>query len=165
MSPDAPPVPGPLTGEQEHTWRNFVHATRLVEDYLDRCLQRQAGVPHLYYGLLFLLSEAPRRRMRMTELARRAKITRPRLSHAVARLEKLGWARREACPGDRRGQEAVLTDSGREMVARATPGHAAAVRTAVFDSLTPEQAGQLNSICRAIEAGLDREGADLPWLR
>ncbi|MEU8548237.1 MarR family transcriptional regulator [Streptomyces roseoverticillatus] len=165
MGSDAPALPCPLTDEQQHTWRNFVYATRLVEDHLDRCFQRQAGVPHLYYGLLVLLSEAPHRRMRMSELARRAKITRPRLSHAVSRLEKSGWARREACPGDRRGQEAVLTDRGREMVARAAPGHVAAVRRAIFDSLTPEQAGQLNRICRAIEEGLDREGADVPWLR
>ncbi|MCF3106305.1 hypothetical protein IPZ58_32750 [Streptomyces roseoverticillatus] len=51
------------------------------------------------------------------------------------------------------------------MVARAAPGHVAAVRRAVFDSLTAEQAGQMSSICRAVEEGLDREGADVPWLR
>lgn len=154
-----------LTDEEQRVWRAYLQATRLVEDHLDRRLQREAGMPHLYYGLLVQLSEAPRRGIRMTDLARQAKITRPRLSHAVTRLEKLGWVRRESCYGDKRGQNAVLTDEGREVLEKAAPGHVAAVRAAVFDNLTPEQIQQLGRICRAMEEGLDREGADLPWLR
>ncbi|MEU3752605.1 MarR family transcriptional regulator [Streptomyces olivoreticuli] len=154
-----------LTDEEQRVWRTYLQATRLVEDHLDRQLQREAGMPHLYYGLLGELSEAPRRGIRMTDLARKAKITRPRLSHAITRLEKLGWVRRESCYGDRRGQNAVLTEDGREVLKKSALGHVTAVRAAVFDSLTPEQIGQLGRICRAIEEGLDREGADLPWLR
>ncbi len=87
-----------LTDEEHHVWRAYLHATTLLEDHLDRQLQRDAGMPHVYYGLLVHLSQAPRRRMQMTELAKDAKITRSRLSHAVARLEKNGWVRRENCP-------------------------------------------------------------------
>ncbi len=71
--------------------------------------------------LLVWLSESPDRRMRMTELAERSKITRSRLSHAVARLEKDGWVAREDCPTDRRGQVAVLTDQGRAALLRRRP--------------------------------------------
>ncbi|MGW1075779.1 MarR family winged helix-turn-helix transcriptional regulator [Streptomyces sp. NPDC002537] len=142
-----------------------MHATTLLEDHLDRQLQRDAGMPHVYYGLLVKLSDAPRRRMRMTELAQSAKITRSRLSHAVARLEKNGWVRREECPSDKRGQLAILTDEGFAMLKKTAPGHVATVRGAVFDRLTPEQVTQLGEICRTIATGLQPARGDLPWLR
>ncbi|MFE6665767.1 MarR family winged helix-turn-helix transcriptional regulator [Streptomyces sp. NPDC057697] len=156
-----------LSDEEQGVWRAYLHATTLLEDHLDRQLQRDAGMPHIYYGLLVQLSQAPRRRMRMTELAKDAKITRSRLSHAVARLEKSGWVRREDCPSDKRGQNAVLTDDGFEMLRRSAPGHVDAVRQAMFDRLTPEQVRSLGEIMQVVATGLQPEGtdADLPWLR
>lgn len=156
-----------LTDEEQRVWRAYLHATTLLEDHLDRQLQRDAGMPHIYYGLLVQLSQAPRRQMRMTELARNAKITRSRLSHAIARLEKNGWVRREDCTSDKRGQNAVLTEDGHAMLRRSAPGHVDAVRQAMFDRLTPEQVRSLGEIMRVLATGLEPEGtdADLPWLR
>ncbi|MFI1186993.1 MarR family winged helix-turn-helix transcriptional regulator [Streptomyces californicus] len=167
MTPASTGAPRWLTDEEQHTWRAYLHATTLLEDHLDRQLQRDAGMPHTYYGLLVQLSQAPRRRMRMTELARNAKITRSRLSHAIARLEKNGWVRREDCPSDKRGQNAVLTDDGHAMLGRSAPGHVEAVRQALFDRLTPEQVKSLGEIMKVLATGLEPEGADadLPWLR
>ncbi|MEV5198457.1 MarR family transcriptional regulator [Streptomyces sp. NPDC053720] len=156
-----------LSDEEQSVWRAYLHATTLMEDHLDRQLQRDAGMPHIYYGLLVQLSQAPRHQKRMTELAKDAKITRSRLSHAVARLEKSGWVRRENCPSDKRGQNAVLTDDGFQMLRRSAPGHVDAVRQAMFDRLTPEQVRSLGEIMQVVAAGLQPEGtdADLPWLR
>ncbi|MGW0081158.1 MarR family winged helix-turn-helix transcriptional regulator [Streptomyces sp. NPDC003393] len=164
------PVPAAarwLTADEQHVWRAYLHATTLLEDHLDRQLQRDAGMPHIYYGLLVKLAEAPRRRLRMTELAMDAKITRSRLSHAVARLEKNGWVRREDCSSDKRGQFAVLTDEGRDVLRRTAPGHVDAVRQALFDRLTPEQQKSLGEIMQIVAEGLqpNEAGADLPWLR
>lgn len=156
-----------LTDEEQRTWLAYVHAKTLLEDHLDRQLQRDAGMPHLYYHLLVVLSAEPQRRLRMTELAMRTKITRSRLSHAVARLEKNGWVRREDCPADKRGQFAVLTDGGFDMLSKSAPGHVAAVRQALFDRLSPEQHKSLGEIMEIIAEGLQpsEAGADLPWLR
>ncbi|MFE9726853.1 MarR family winged helix-turn-helix transcriptional regulator [Streptomyces sp. NPDC005794] len=156
-----------LTDEEQSVWRAYLHATTLMEDHLDRQLQRDAGMPHIYYGLLVNLSQAPRRQKRMTELAKDAKITRSRLSHAVSRLEKNGWIRREECPSDKRGQNAVLTDEGYAMLSRSAPGHVEAVRQAMFDRLSPQQVQSLGEIMQVIANGLQPEGtdADLPWLR
>ncbi|MEV4433948.1 MarR family transcriptional regulator [Streptomyces sp. NPDC049555] len=164
-APEAAAEPRWLTDAEQETWRAYQHASTLLEDYLDRQLQRDAGMPHVYYGLLVQLSEAPRRRMRMTELAQHAKITRSRLSHAVARLEKNGWVRREECPSDKRGQLAVLTDEGFAMLSASAPGHVDAVRAAIFDRLTPDQAAHFGEICRIIATGLEPAGGDVPWLR
>ncbi|MFI5676785.1 MarR family winged helix-turn-helix transcriptional regulator [Streptomyces cellulosae] len=156
-----------LTEEEQRVWRFYMHATTLLEDHLDRQLQRDAGMPHIYYGLLVKLAESPQLRLRMTELAMHAKITRSRLSHAIARLEKNGWVRREDCPSDKRGQFAVLTDEGRQVLRKTAPGHVAAVRNAMFDRLTPEQQKSLGEIMQIVAEGLqpNEAGADLPWLR
>ncbi|MGW0731488.1 MarR family winged helix-turn-helix transcriptional regulator [Streptomyces sp. NPDC002851] len=156
-----------LNDEEQRIWRAYMHATTLLEDHLDRQLQRDAKMPHIYYGLLVQLSQAPLRSMRMTDLARHAKITRSRLSHAIARLEKSGWVRREDCPSDKRGQNAVLTDEGYAVLKESAPGHVAAVRQALFDRLTPEQQRSLGEIMQIVAEGLQPKeaGADLPWLR
>ncbi|MFF3466094.1 MarR family winged helix-turn-helix transcriptional regulator [Streptomyces sp. NPDC002619] len=156
-----------LSDEEQRVWRAYLHATTLLEDHLDRQLQRDAGMPHIYYGLLVQLAEAPRCRLRMTELAMDAKITRSRLSHAIARLETNGWVRREDCPSDKRGQFAVLTDQGAEVLRRTAPGHVTAVRQALFERLSPEQQKTLGEIMEIVTEGLqpNEAGADLPWLR
>ncbi|WP_369170028.1 MarR family winged helix-turn-helix transcriptional regulator [Streptomyces sp. R28] len=174
-STSAPPSPAAasaaeprwLTDDEQRVWRSYIDAATLLEDHLDRQLQRDAGMPHVYYGLLVKLAESPNRRLRMTELAMYAKITRSRLSHAIARLERNGWVRREDCPDDKRGQFAVLTDAGLEVLRETAPGHVEAVRQAVFDRLTTEQQKALGEIMRIVAEGLQpsEAGADLPWLR
>ncbi|MCQ4080593.1 MarR family transcriptional regulator [Streptomyces sp. RB6PN25] len=157
-----------LDAEQQQTWRAYMAASQLLSDHIDRQLQRDAGMPHVYYMLLVWLSESPNRRMRMTDLAERSKITRSRLSHAISRLEKDGWLRREECPTDRRGQVAVLTDEGFAALEKAAPGHVEAVRSAVFDRLDDDQVRALGEIMRTVAEGLAPRtgaGADVPWLR
>ncbi|WP_328450798.1 MarR family transcriptional regulator [Streptomyces sp. NBC_00386] len=159
-----------LTAAEQHAWRSYLSASSLLEDAIDRRLQAEAGMPHLYYSILAKLSEAPERRLRMTDLAEAQKITRSRLTYAVTRLEKDGTVRREGCPTDKRGHMAILTDEGMALLERVAPGHVETVRTAIFDHLTPEQVRQLDEICgtitRAIQGGNSgAPGEDLPWRR
>ncbi|MEV4196986.1 MarR family winged helix-turn-helix transcriptional regulator [Micromonospora globbae] len=135
-----------LDPDEQRTWRAFLAATRGLMETLDRELQRDAGMPHAYFEILVRLSEAPERRLRMSELADATGSSRSRLSHAVARLEDAGWVRREDCPTDRRGQIAHLTDAGFATLAAAAPGHVEGVRRHLFDALTPAQVTQLRRI-------------------
>ncbi|MEV4812222.1 MarR family winged helix-turn-helix transcriptional regulator [Micromonospora avicenniae] len=143
-----------LNQDEQRTWRAFLAASRGVMDALDRELQRDAGMPHAYYEILVRLSEAPERRMRMSELAELTGSSRSRLSHAVARLEAAGWVRREDCPTDRRGQVAHLTEAGFETLAAAAPGHVEGVRRHLFDALSPAQVDQLRRISETLAAHL-----------
>ena len=141
-----------LDEEQQRAWRAFLDAVQVLQRGLEVQLQDEADMPHGYYELLVRLSEAPDRRLRMSALADAAVSSRSRLSHAVAQLEQRGWVRREACPEDRRGQLAVLTDEGFAALAAAAPGHVEAVRRLLVDRLTPEQLRQLRAISEAITA-------------
>ncbi|MGN9809898.1 MarR family winged helix-turn-helix transcriptional regulator [Micromonospora sp. BQ11] len=139
-----------LDPDEQHTWRAFLTASRGLMETLDRELQRDAGMPHAYYEILVRLSEAPDRRLRMSDLADASGSSRSRLSHAVARLETAGWVRREDCPTDRRGQVALLTDEGFATLAAAAPGHVEGVRRHLFDALSPAQVDQLRRISEAL---------------
>ncbi|MBB5803961.1 DNA-binding MarR family transcriptional regulator [Saccharothrix ecbatanensis] len=146
-----------LNAEEQQVWRAFMTAVTKFTDHLDRQLQRDSGMPMAYYEILVALSEAPGRALRMSELASVCHSSRSRLSHAVARLEKEGWVERRACPSDRRGSIAALTDTGFEVLEQAATGHVTAVREHLFDVLTPEQLQSLAEISRAVDAGLTVE--------
>ncbi|WP_207919376.1 MarR family winged helix-turn-helix transcriptional regulator [Micromonospora sp. KC207] len=139
-----------LNPDEQRTWRAYLAASRALMEKLDRELQRDAGMPHAYYEILVRLSEAPDRRLRMSDLADATGSSRSRLSHAAARLEASGWIRREDCPTDRRGQVAVLTDAGFAALAAAAPGHVEGVRRHLFDALSPAQVDQLRRISEAM---------------
>jgi DNA-binding MarR family transcriptional regulator len=145
--------PARLTEDEQRAWRAYVFATQLVDERLDRQLQRDAKMPHAYYGILVALSESPRRTVRMTDLARSLRYSQSRLTHAVASMERTGWVVRTPCPNDRRSQLVKLTPAGMRTLRRAAPGHVAEVRAALFDRLTPGQVAQLGQICAAILAG------------
>jgi DNA-binding MarR family transcriptional regulator len=157
-----------LDDEQQRTWRAWLTVSELVPRALDAQLQRDAGLSHAAYVVLAMLSESPTRSRRMSDLARRANQSQSRLSHTVARLEERGWVRRERAADDGRGNLAVLTDAGWDVVVAVAPGHVDAVRESVFGPLTREQTRVLREALEAIAAKLDpdrsirvRDGAEL----
>ncbi len=141
-----------LSDEQQAAWRPFVALLLRVPAMLDAQLQRDAGLNHFDYLVLSGLSEAPGRTLRMSELAARASSSLSRLSHVVSRLETKGWVRREPCPGDGRFINAVLTDAGWQKVLDIAPGHVAAVRELLVDTLTDEQFQALGEISAQVLA-------------
>ena len=143
-----------LSEEEQQIWRSFLTAIRLLTDELDRELQHDADMPHTYYEILVALSEAPGRTLRMNNLAEVCYSSRSRLSHAVSRLEEAGWVRRMACPTDKRGALAVMTDEGFAALEAAAPGHVETVRQSLFDVLTPDQVRQLGEISAAVREHL-----------
>jgi DNA-binding MarR family transcriptional regulator len=161
-----------LDEQQQRTWRAWLTVSELLPRVLDGQLQRDAGITHAAYVVLAMLSEAPGRSRRMSDLARRANQSQSRLSHTVSRLEERGWVRRERSADDRRGNLAVLTDAGWDVVRSVAPGHVDAVRTAVFDPLTPQQTQSLGEALETILERLDPDhslrvehGQDVPGER
>jgi DNA-binding MarR family transcriptional regulator len=144
-----------LDDQQQRTWRAWLTVSELVPRALDAQLQRDAGISHAAYVVLAMLSESPTRGRRMSDLARRSNQSQSRLSHTVARLEERGWVRRERSADDGRGNLAVLTEAGWDVVRAVAPGHVDAVRESVFASLTQEQTEALGEALQAIVERLD----------
>lgn len=143
-----------LSDEEQRVWRDFLTAVGMLTAHLERQLQQEGGMPHTYYEVLVALSEAPERTLRMSELAEVCHSSRSRLSHAIARLSASGWVRRDVCSTDKRGSFASLTDAGLTALQEAAPGHVEAVRSCLFDVLSPDQVSSLGEISAAIRANL-----------
>jgi DNA-binding MarR family transcriptional regulator len=144
-----------LDDEEQRTWRGFLWSFQQLQEALERQLQRDSSMPHAYYLILAMLSEAPDRSMTMSELAEITRFSPSRLSHAVARIEETGWVRRVRHPTDRRTTIAELTDEGLAVLRRAAPGHVEEVRRQLFDRLSPEQLRHLKEIVDTLTADVD----------
>ena len=139
-----------LEPDEQRAWRTVIVALNHVTERIERQLVRDAGMPHAYYMILVRLSEAEGNALPMSVLARALQASASRTSHAVTRLEQLGWVRRVPSPRDGRSLLAELTDEGRRTLESAAPGHAEEVLRTVFDPLTAEQTSQLEAIARDI---------------
>lgn len=146
-----------LTDQEQAAWRGYLALLRLVSTSIDRQLQDEAGLPHGYYQILAMLSEADGRTLRMSQLAEVTMTSQSRISHAVKALEDRGWVKRTPSTEDRRGHTASLTDTGLATLAGLAPGHVAAVRRLIFDRLSPAQVAALQDITDAITKPHDTE--------
>jgi DNA-binding MarR family transcriptional regulator len=159
----SPRTAEPLSGEDLDTWAALATVLEWLPAALDTQLQRDAGLTHFEYGVLYALAAAPDGTLRMSVLAGYANSSLSRLSRAASRLEARGWVRRETDPTDGRFTLAVLTEQGLRKVDAATPGHVQLVHRLVLDALTQAQRRQLREISRRILRGVrDEEGWQPP---
>ncbi|MEU4192028.1 MarR family transcriptional regulator [Kribbella sp. NPDC026611] len=136
-------------------WVRLAAVLELLPGVLDSQLRRDAELTHYEYYVMAMLSEAPKRTLRMTALAQQTNATLPRLSHVVKRLEDRGYIERFPCPQDARATNARLTAEGWKKIRATAPGHVETVRQHVIDVLTPAQVGELAEICGSILAAVD----------
>ncbi|OLT55137.1 MarR family winged helix-turn-helix transcriptional regulator [Cellulosimicrobium sp. CUA-896] len=125
-----------LSPSEKEAWTGAVSLMLLLPSRLDSAVQRAAGVTLFEYLTLSHMSEAPDRRLVMSELAYLTNGSLSRLSNVMKKFEARGWAYREPDPTDGRRTIAVLTDDGWAKVVEAAPAHVRSVREHVLDPLT-----------------------------
>ena len=143
-----------LDQEQQRSWRAYLVGTTLLMDRLDRELREQHDLSLPEYEILVRLSESPGTRMRMAELAGSLSHSRSRVTHTVARLERAGLVRREACLSDGRGVEAIITDRGTSVLQQAAPTHVAGVRRLLVDLAGSDDFAALGRVFNAVTDNL-----------
>lgn len=156
-----------MTGKDEPRWLDQAEMTawlRLIAvaerlpGVLDAQLRRDSAMTHYEYQVLAMLSDAPDRTLRMTQLGLQTNATLPRLSHVVKRLEDRGLVERAVAPEDKRAINARLTDAGFAAIVEAAPGHLRTVREHVFDPLSRKQVAALSEALAAIVTRVDPMG-------
>ncbi|HLV55601.1 MAG TPA: MarR family transcriptional regulator [Actinotalea caeni] len=145
-------------------WRAYFETTALLTAEIERHLKADSGLDIGDFNILLVLSEAPGERLRLRDLARAVAFGPNRLTYRLDALERRGWVRRERCPDDRRGLEAVLTPAGHRAIRAARPQHARRVNELLLDHLDDDQARTLLEIFAPLRARLtsDRPGEPAP---
>ncbi|MGW0229465.1 MarR family winged helix-turn-helix transcriptional regulator [Actinopolymorpha singaporensis] len=140
-----------LSAEQQRAWRAYLLGSAQLMERIDRDL-RALGLSMPEYEILVRLSESPGRTLRMAELAQSVHHSRSRLTHTIARMEAAGLVEREACPSDRRGVLARLTEEGYARLVETAPHHVAGVRDGLIDLVSEDDLATLGRVFAAVSA-------------
>lgn len=144
----------PLDAGQQTCWRAYIESSWALQTRLEDELRAQTGLTMADYHVLVVLSEAPGHRLRMGELAGFMVFSPSRVTYQITSMVKRGLVRKQSCPDDGRGQEAVLTDEGMAALVAAAPLHLATVRDSFIDDLDDAEIAVLARVFTRLGARL-----------
>jgi len=113
---------------------------------LDAELAREHDMPLSSYEVLLFLNDSEDGRMRMSELADSALLSRSGLTRLVDRLERQGLLTRERCESDARGWFAEITPEGRRVFGAARKTHLDGVRRAFLSHFSRDELRTLGGL-------------------
>jgi DNA-binding MarR family transcriptional regulator len=116
---------------------------------LDAELAREHDLPLSSYEVLLFLNDSENGRMRMSELADSALLSRSGLTRLVDRLE--GLLKRERCASDARGLFAEITPEGRRVFAAARQTHLGGVRRLFLDRFSRAELRTLGGLWQKVQ--------------
>jgi len=102
---------------------------------LDRDMLRTTGLTANEYTTLMNLSEAPKRELRMADLANVAGLSASRMTRLVDDLQSRNLVAKRPSAVDGRGNVAKLTPQGLAKLRSAWPAHLTSVRRRMFDHI------------------------------
>lgn len=119
-----------------------------------RRVECEHGLPPNTLEILELLSRAPGRALRMSELAAAASLSPSGLTRAIDRLSAAGLVERKPCPHDGRGSVAVLSPRGLSAVRAAAGRHRDALVRLVGGSLEKGERALLVALLERLRSSL-----------
>ncbi|GAA1845491.1 MarR family winged helix-turn-helix transcriptional regulator [Brevibacterium marinum] len=147
-----------LSTLDQKAWRSYLTGSQLLTVQLDKELRENHGIGMPEYEILVRLSEHENRTMRMALLATDTTMSRSRLTHSVARMEKRGLLERFSIPEDGRGVNCQMTEAGWELLVAVAPSHVVGVREHLVDLLDPEEMETLGRVFGKVTAHMREIG-------
>ena len=112
---------------------------------------KAAGFPPLaWYDALLELRRVAPEGLRQFELQEHMLLAQYNMSRLIDRLVDAGYARRQPCPEDGRGQVVYLTEKGRALIDAMWPAYRAAITARFGDRLDGGQAEALGEILETL---------------
>lgn len=126
--------------ESRVAWHRLLQVARLVLRELDGRIADEHRIGVNEFDVLITLANAPRQRLRMTDLADAVMLSSGGLTRLVGRLEDRGLVAREQDPRDGRSFQATLTRAGARLLEEARATHDAVIAELLGSRLTQRQA-------------------------
>jgi DNA-binding MarR family transcriptional regulator len=124
-----------LSPTEDTLWRAIMRIVKVLPRDLDSDLIHGAGLSASDYTTLMHLSEAPKRELRMSDLASATGLSASRMTRLVDDLQTRSLVTKVASSTDARGNVARLTPRGMAKLRAAWPVHLASVRSLFFDHI------------------------------
>jgi DNA-binding MarR family transcriptional regulator len=142
-----------LSPAEETLWRAIMRIVKVLPRDLDSDLIHGTGMSSSDYTTLMHLSEAPKRELRMSDLASATGLSASRMTRLVDDLQSRSLVTKVASSTDARGNVARLTPRGMAKLRAAWPVHLASVRSLFFDHMGTES---INLVASAMSNVADR---------
>lgn len=152
----------PLDSDEELLWRSFMRLTITVPRAMSDDLERSSGLNGTEYLVLMHLSEAPGRRLRMSDLANHTALSPSRITRVVDLMISRDLVSKQPCPDDGRSMLAVLTRQGLALLKRAYVHHLESVRRNVFDHLTGDEVSTVGPVLERLAGAVDAGNSPPP---
>ena len=137
-----------LTALELEAWQALLHAHEKVTQRLELELRDAHDIGLGDYDVLLRLARAPDRRLKMTDLARRAMLSPSSLTRVVDRLVERRLVERDRSTTDNRVVNASLTEAGRKRLHAAARTHLRGIREHFTGQLTD---AQLRDVAAALQ--------------
>ncbi len=127
-------------------WARFVRVGQSVLAAVEDDLKAAGFPPLAWYDALLELRRVPPEGLRQFELQGHMLLAQYNMSRLIDRLVDAGYARRQPCPEDGRGQVVHPTEKGRALIDAMWPAYRAAIMAHFRDRLDGRQAEALSEI-------------------
>lgn len=149
--------PSPLWSRTVRCFINKV--VRMTTVYVDpEPLSDEHELSMSEFFTLMHLSETPRGRLRMGDVAAATALSLGAVTRVVKLLESKGLVERRPSVAEGRVHEAVLNEAGRQRLEKARPAHVESVRRRIFDKLE----GFDLRMCTTALLRMSEDGSHLP---
>ncbi|MFE5239527.1 MULTISPECIES: MarR family winged helix-turn-helix transcriptional regulator [unclassified Streptomyces] len=122
------PSPDPIDDPLITTFGRLLEASSRLEQRLGASMQAETGLPHVWFEVLIRLARSEGGGLTMGALAEDIALTTGGITRLIDRMQAARYVERRPCPTDRRVTFAVITDSGRDILDRASTAHARNLR-------------------------------------
>lgn len=144
-------LPDDAVEARAHGWRTLAALHALIEDRLERALQREHELSVSEYTVMEVLSRQDGFHLRMNQLASAVVLSQSATTRLVTRLEDRGLLRRCLCPDDRRGIYTEVTEGGHALLDAAKPTHDEVLFSALAEAEERPELAPLVSALKALE--------------
>jgi len=128
-----------LEGAALDAWRSYLQSHASIVRVLDAELVSEHGITSRDYEVMLYLAQDSERRLAMSALAERIRLTRSGITRLVDGLVAAGYVRRVACPNDARVSYARLTDTGHEKLRTAGGSHVRSIQRLFLEHFSPAE--------------------------
>jgi DNA-binding MarR family transcriptional regulator len=141
-------------------WVALLQTQAVAVDGVEAELMAECDLPLAWHEVLVRLARSEEGRVRMQELARAVLLSKSGLSRLADRMQEAGLIERTACPTDRRGTFASITEEGRRRLREAEPVFRRGVEAHFAGRLSGEELQSLAGLLRKVVDASPRAGDD-----
>jgi DNA-binding MarR family transcriptional regulator len=134
-------------------WAWFFRAHRILQEKVEADL-KAAGMPPLsWYDVLWLVYDAPDRKVRQSEIGSRLLLPKHNLSRLLDRLSVKGLIIKAAFSGDKRGNIIEITPAGKKLLKQMWAVYGGAIQHHFGKIYTSMELSQLKDLASKVVSG------------